>query len=690
LVLRKDCAGHDENPPIRRWRNAAATVKACAVALLLCALLCGCAGLRSKDLDRAETLASVARPTALDCDRADACAESSPLYALGDRALAESGPGKPVNYVEIVESGQDSLQGRLNLIRSAQRSIDVQTFIYSQDETGLLFFNELIKAARRGVKVRLLADQLFSPIDIALLANLSAAHANFQMRLYNPTFGKAFTSKAEYVEAIACCFRSFNQRMHTKLLLVDGRVGFTGGRNIDDRYFDWSPDFDFRDRDAVLAGSGVAEMEHTFESFWDSPRSVPLARLKDVAAVLLANEGPPARKPLDEEGRTPRVLAMSDAASNQADISARLVADARPVADVHFIADRPRKHDSVPAEGGRATHDLRQLIEGAQTSVLIQTPYLVLTSGARDMFRAMHMRAHPPTVTVSSNSLASTDALPAYSLSYKYLRRYLHELGFHLYELKPFALDVPIDVAASGALDVPSLNGSSLTGSGLNGSSLNGSQLDTAKTADPPAARGTSQPPSAPARRAFERDLARQQSREPSEESRFPGLGSSGSNLVPLRSAGLRVSLHAKSFVIDGRIGIIGSHNFDPRSDNYNTEGVLVFRDDVLAQRLQDAILRDMSPQNSWLVARRPHSPVSRINGRINEVFENLPLFDLWPFRYATNYELNPGCDPVPPGDPRFDACWTSVGDFPEAEISFKAFSARVLAAFGAGLAPIL
>ena len=78
------------------------------------------------------------------------------------------------------------------------------------------------------------------------------------------------------------------------------------------------------------------------------------------------------------------------------------------------------------------------------------------------------------------------------------------------------------------------------------------------------------------------------------------------------------------------------------------------------------------------------------IDGRITALFENLPVFDFWPFRYATSYELNPGCDPVPREDPRFDACWTPVGDFPEVDISFKSFATRVLTAFGAGLAPIL
>ena len=614
--------------------------------LLLCAVLCSCAGLRPRDLDHAETLAAVARPTALDCDRADACAEASPLYALSDRALAETTAAKPVNYVQIVEAGQDSLQGRINLIRSARQSIDLQTFIFSNDDSGFLFYNELIKAARRGVRVRLLVDQLFGPSDPDLLANLAAAHANFQMRLYNPTFGRARTSPIQYVGAIVCCFRSFNQRMHIKQLIVDGRIGITGGRNIDDRYFDWSPELAFRDRDAILAGPGVAEMERVFGLYWDSERSVPVARLKDVAGALLANEGPPPRAPLEGEHRSARVLAMAAAASDQDDIATRLVATAKSVELAQFIADGPGKHDQVPEEGGRTTRDLRQLIEGAQSSVVLQTPYLVLTNGAREMFRAMHRRPNPPLVTVSSNSLASTDAIPAFSLSYKYNRRYLHELGFHLFELKPYPTTVPVDIAATGA---------------------------------PGSEAGVPGSGSAPAPRL----------RVASENVRFPGFGSVSSP-APLRDSGLRISLHAKSMVIDADIGIIGSHNFDPRSDNYNTEGVLVFRDPVLAQRLQAAILRDTLPDNSWLVARRPRTPISHLTAGIDQGFENLPLFDLWPFRYSTSYELNPGCAPVPPTDPQFNTCWTSVGDFPEVQISFRAIAVRVLTAFGAGLAPIL
>lgn len=616
-------------------------------AWLLCLLLCGCSSLRPRDLDRAQTLATAARSEAVVCAHTDACAQPSPLRALADRALSESTPDHPVNYVDIVESGQDSLLARINLIRSARTSIDLQTYIFSTDDTGYLFLNELLDAAKRGVKVRLLVDQLFGPSDPDLLAVLASAHANFRMRLYNPTFDRARTSTADFAAAIACCFRRLNQRMHIKQMVVDGAIGITGGRNIDDHYYDWNPELAYLDRDAILAGPAVADMQHAFDAYWDNERSVPVDRLKDVAAVLLAHHGPPPHTPLADEHRSPRVLAVATDAADAELVATTFVDPARAVAEVRFIADPPRKHDRLPTEGGRATTDLRELVESARSSVLIQTPYLVLTRGARKMFRAMHKRVDAPTVTISTNSLASTDNLPVAALAYKYGRRNLRELGFHIWQLKPYAPDVPVDLdaAASGA----------------------------AIPAD--AGVAVSAPP------------ARRRARVPSESGRLPGLGI-GSKPARLRTSGLRISLHAKSMVIDDAIGIIGSHNFDPRSDNYNTEGVLVFRDPVLAGELRQSIEGDIAPENSWLLARRPRT--SRTAGRIDKLFEELPLFDFWPFRYSTNYELNPGCDPVPREDPKFAACWTPVGDFPDVQMSFKAFTVRVITAFGAGLAPIL
>ena len=654
-------------------------------------LLGGCASVGRHDLDRAEAYATAARSTVIDCTRADACATPSPLRALGDRALSESRPGAERDYVQVIERGEDSLLARINLIRSARHSIDLQTYIYGEDDSGYMVLNELLAAARRGVKVRLLVDQMNAPKNLDLLAVLAAEHVNFEMRLYNPILDRAHTTPGEYVLGVLCCFRRINQRMHSKLLLIDSRVGITGGRNIADDYFDWDPTLDFRDRDVLLAGPAARNMQRVFELFWNNQRTLPLARLKDVAPTLIEHQGPPPLAPLDQQHRTPRVLAMSAASDDQRAVAQRLVDTAVAVAHAEYIADGPGKQEQKSGDvSSPVTDDLRALVEGARTSVVMQTPYLVLSSGAREMFKRMHDRPDPPIVTVSSNSLASTDAFPVYALSYKYRRRYLRELGFHLYETKPQPVNTPVDIAATGALPSPA------------------AQAKAGNTPAPPDVQtgSASSGASAIEQRGIEgaligsggsagsRSSAASRNRSAYERIAFDENGGifrrRNNRLVPLRETGLRISLHAKSIVIDGDIGIIGTHNFDPRSDHYNTEGVVVVHNTEIAQRIQQAILLDIAPQNSWLIARRPTTLVSGINGRISQLFEQMPLFDFWPFRYATSYELKPGCAPLPVGDPHFQDCWTSVGDFPGAEISFKAFATRVLTAFGSGFAPIL
>ena len=156
-----------------------------------------------------------------------------------------------MHYVNLIERGEDSLLLRLHLIRSAQRSIEIQTFIFSEDDAGYLVLDELVKAARRGVKVRVIADQLFSLDDASLYAALTRAHENFEFRVYNPTFHKASTPPLEFAAGVLCCFWRFNQRMHDKMLLVDGTIGIVGGRNYENRYYDWDGEFDYRDRDLV-------------------------------------------------------------------------------------------------------------------------------------------------------------------------------------------------------------------------------------------------------------------------------------------------------------------------------------------------------------------------------------------------------------------------------------------------------
>ena len=645
---------------MKRWQRIAIA----ALALSLSA----CAGLSRVQRDRASEIALAARPTQIDCAAPNACAQPSPLRDLAARALDESTPDAPRHYALILDYGQDALLARVNLIRSATTAIDLQTYIYDEDDAGRLVLDELVAAARRGVRVRLLLDQLAALKHIETLAALSGAHANFEVRLYNPVLKRARITYPQYLLAAACCWRRLNQRMHTKLLLVDGAVGITGGRNYQDDYYDWDDEYNFRDRDLLVAGPTAQVMDQDFVRFWNDRRSVPVERLKDVGSYLIRS-GVPALPPANYE-RPARAQAMRRDAGDVELVRSRLVARALPVGEVRYIADSPDKHRGNGIGSAQASDSLRGLIESAQREVLLQTPYLVLSDAAQDLFRQLRTRPTPPRVIVSTNSLAATDAFIAYALSYKYKRRYLREFGFDIYEYKPFPADAPIDIAATGAR-LPDL--------GLK---------DLPPEPDPQALR----------RQRLDRSsvISRTQYRTPlsREYAAMRYARRRANEPVPLKRAGVRIGMHAKSLVIDERIGVVGTHNFDPRGDRYNTESAVVIEDVAFAAELAASIRRDIAPANSWVIARRDKPPVfSGLEYSITKVSEHLPLFDLWPVRYATSYEFVPGPNcphPLYRNQPGFRACYRPVGDFPEVSLGPKRLITRMFTAFGAGLAPIL
>jgi putative cardiolipin synthase len=686
-------------------------------AVVLALAVSGCASLSNAERDRASAIVVAARSTQLDCVRDDACAQASPLRQLASRAFAGSTEQAPRHYALILDVGPDALLARINLIRSATTAIDLQTYIFDEDDAGRLVMDELLAAARRGVRVRVLIDQLSALKHVDTLAALAAAHANFELRLYSPVLGRAQTSYPQYALAAACCWNKLNQRMHTKLLLVDGAVGITGGRNYQDDYYDWDDEYNFRDRDLLVAGPVAHVMGADFSLFWNDRRSVPVERLNDVGHRLLHGGVPPLPAAVYE--RPQRAQAMQRDAADVALVTQRLAQHALLVGDVRYISDTPEKHHSNGADQQAvASGSLRELIESARKEVLLQTPYLVLSDAAQEMFRQLHQRPREerPRVIVSTNSLAATDAFIAYALSYKYKRRYLREFGFNIFEYKPFPRDAPIDVATTGAV-LPAFDASG-AGSGVvpDGTSPDGTALDSTD-ADPaslePANALTgegieTEPPGRQAatpqqthrelrerydrRSALEREQYR---RALSREYTALRYGSRKANQpVPLERAGVRIGMHAKSMVIDERIGVVGTHNFDPRGDHYNTESAVVIEDVAFAQALAQSIRRDMEPANSWVIARRDKPPVfSGLDYSIGKMFEAMPIFDLWPMRYATSYEFVPGPEcpqPLLPSDPGFRACYTPVGDFPEVALGLKGITTRIFTAFGAGLAPIL
>ena len=654
--------------------------------------LAACASLSPAQREQSTRIATAARPTAVDCTTLDKCAQPSPLHDLAARALAESTPAQPRHYALIIDRGPDAMLARINLIRSATTRIDLQTYIFDEDDAGQLVLDELITAARRGVKVRVLLDQLSALRRVDTLAALAGVHANLEVRIYNPVLHRARINYPQYALAAACCWRKLNQRMHSKMLLIDGAVGITGGRNYADDYYDWDSDFNFRDRDLLVAGPAAATMDEAFVTFWNDRRSVPVEELTDVGKRLIHSGVPTLPPPAFE--RPQRAQAMRRDASDTALVQ-QLASAAIPVGDVHYVSDTPMKQRDAGNDQGWTSDTLRQLIETAHSEVMLQTPYLVMSKPAQAMFRRMHARerSQRPRVTVSTNSLASTDAFIAYALSYKYKRRYLREFGFEIYEYKPFPLDAPIDIAATGA-ELPDLFNEShggseaapLPGSGSRlpaydaSASGSGKRRDAMRNAVTYDRRSVIyRPYQAPLSNEYAaKRYARRRANEP----------------VPLKRAGVRVGLHAKSLVIDDRIGVIGTHNFDPRGDNYNTESAVVIEDPVFAHALAESIRRDTLPANAWVIAPRDKPPVfSGLEYSVGRLSERLPIFDLWPMRYATSYEFVPGpvCpQPLSRSDPGFRACYRPVGDFPEVNLGLKSLTTRIFTAFGAGLAPIL
>lgn len=591
--------------------------------LLVLVLSAGCAS-RHKLYRDAETIVEAERRTAVHCDDpVTRCALSSVWQRDADGLAVAGDSAASVHELTILEDGSDALAARVHLIRAARHRIALQTFIFEPDDTGNLILHELLAAAERGVKVQVILDQLFSLDGRKVLAQLDKSHVNFEIRVYNPTFNEAQTAPLEFAAGIVCCFRRFNQRSHNKLLLIDDRIAILGGRNISDHYFDLGEDFNYHDRDALLIGPEALTMRASFDQFWSHPRTRSLWQLNDVAKSQLANPhlAPMAAQDVPVAPRMQRFIAMA----TSPEWLERLRAQRVEAAQVSYFSDPPDK----PFVSLDARRDLSlrmvELIESADTDLLLQTPYMVLSRPARKAFLKLAKEKPALRKRVSSNSLAATDAWPVYAVAHKHRRLYLEDLGFELHEFKPY----------------PGFS-------------------DAALNAKPP-------------------NFVKSSIRIVRE--RAP----------PLDRAIPRRSLHSKSIVIDREIGIIGSHNFDPRSTWLNTENGIIVWDRRFADALAREIEADMAPEQSWVVARKPDMRIlTPLNQTVERATEWLPFFDLWPWRYATSYELKPECTPLRRDDPHFLECYVRVGDFPEVNLSVKAIYTRIITAFGVGLTPIL
>jgi putative cardiolipin synthase len=353
--------------------------------------------------------------------------------ALGDADKRDPSKG---NRVALLDNGYDALLLRVHLIRHAQASIAVQTFIWTNDECGRLLMYELIEAARRGVKVRIIADHLVSDQDPATVAFLATAHPNLEVKHYRPARSRMKPSFLDTMLAGARSLHGINQRMHNKVMLFDDVVLITGGRNIENAYYDHSPEMNFRDRDVLAVGAVVRDAAESFEEFWGYRHAVASRELTDVAAAIAQGTFPRYEKRADYDFGS-YVRDLDREAGDPAVIAARFASRVRPAAKVAFIADEPGKSRGYFSHTARITRELRRTLERATKDVVMQTPYLVLSKPARNLFREMQEKNPGLKIRISSNSFASTDNLLAYSANYRLRGDYVADLGLEVHEFKP-------------------------------------------------------------------------------------------------------------------------------------------------------------------------------------------------------------------------------------------------------------
>jgi len=338
--------------------------------------------------------------------------------------------------VYILEKGEEALIGRAWLAENAAHTIDVQYFIWSTDNIGKLAAEYLLSAAERGVRVRVLVDDLLIDAEDKTLLAL-AAHQNVNIRIYNPnlTVGVSFW---ESVGNAFSDFRSINQRMHDKTAIFDNVAGITGGRNMADEYFDFDHDYNFRDRDVLLLGRAVGDMTENFEEFWNSEFAHPVeAILEDEREAMTTTEVEQYSRVLHAYAEDPNNFEpqVREAIDTIDDYFPALLG-AMSWEDAMFISDSPGKNagDSGLGGGGQSTQLLIDAVSNARSSVLIQSPYLIMPEGGIELFEELIKRG--VRIRISTNSLASTDNIQAFS-GYHGQREDLLEAGVELYEFKP-------------------------------------------------------------------------------------------------------------------------------------------------------------------------------------------------------------------------------------------------------------
>lgn len=329
----------------------------------------------------------------------------------------------------LLDDNLDAFAIRALSARHAGRSIDLQYYIWKDDLTGRLLRREILAAADRGVRVRLLLDDInvHGHDDTYLTLD---THPNIEVRLYNPSRNRAGT----LIRGIEMALRavSITRRMHNKAWIVDGRLAIIGGRNIGDAYFDAATAANFHDLDMLALGAVVEQAEGVFDEFWNSKAVIPIGALGTSRESAL----PALRQRLIELTSDPRALPYTDRVAKNETVSGMLTSGGAIhwIEQARIISDPPEKVIGTGQENW-LMNTLGPLLNSAVRELHIISPYFIPgDTGTHNLIAAA---GRGVTVAVLTNSLAATDVTAVHG-AYALYRETLVEGGVRLFELKPY------------------------------------------------------------------------------------------------------------------------------------------------------------------------------------------------------------------------------------------------------------
>lgn len=371
-------------------------------------------------------------PNRVGVSRTSSLAFDQPLQTPLGRTYAPLLPQPGQSLFHLLVSGPEAFAARAALAEAAQQTLDLQYYIVAHDASANALLDAALRAARRGVRVRLLVDDLNVGDHELHLASL-AGESNLEVRLFNPFFQRGELGFSQLLEWLTDTDR-LNRRMHNKLWIADGAVAVMGGRNLGDAYFNLSPGRDFADLDVLAAGEVVANMGRSFDRYWNSETAVPIQSIAGPshAAVEL-------QKLWDDMAA--RALRFRDSDYVRALQKTAFGGQVR-TGRVPMVAAPAQILDQLPPDvpagalepAGAIFPQLRRSIENAQKEVVLVSPYLVPAPPGVEVLCGVARRG--VVVRILTNSLASTD-VPLVHAAYARYRPQLLACGITLHELRP-------------------------------------------------------------------------------------------------------------------------------------------------------------------------------------------------------------------------------------------------------------